>query len=224
MPSPPSPHIPTGRLEWCWPVWVRGGFVTVCTQYVLFCHNSIIMCITDWDNHIYSCPIHSFSTWLLSHHPSPTQFTLHVLSSPSTPSSLPSSLPFPLLPGHSVWRATEEIIRGGAGGDGTNSPFTLAWNGYEPVHGIVLKNGSASVYTSHCTRCVYHTCSPVLITRDNRMWLGWLVLCLWVWTSPTLAVHLNSVHEYSIMYAQEMSILVLCQATVDEYLLHAPGM
>ena len=50
---------------------------------------------------------------------------------------------------------------------------------------------------------------------------------------PTLAVHLNSVHKYSIMYAlylyflkiiQEMSILVLCQATVDEYLLHAPGM
>ena len=24
----------------------------------------------------------------------------------------------------------------------TNSLFTLAWNGYEPVHGIVLKNGS----------------------------------------------------------------------------------
>ena len=24
----------------------------------------------------------------------------------------------------------------------TNNPFTLAWNGYEPVHGIVLKNGS----------------------------------------------------------------------------------
>ena len=40
---------------------------------------------------------------------------------------------------------------------GSNSLFTLAWNGYEPVHGIVLKNGSASIYTSHHNRCVYHT-------------------------------------------------------------------
>ena len=36
------------------------------------------------------------------------------------------------------------------------SPFALAWNGYEPVHGIVLKNGSASVYTSYHNMCVYH--------------------------------------------------------------------
>jgi len=41
------------------------------------------------------------------------------------------------------------------------SLFTLAWNVYEPVHGIVLKNGSPSVYTSRHNRCVYHTCSRV---------------------------------------------------------------
>ena len=34
-------------------------------------------------------------------------------------------------------------------GDRSNSLFTLAWSGYEPVHGTVLKNGSASVYASH---------------------------------------------------------------------------
>ena len=43
----------------------------------------------------------------------------------------------------------------------TNSLFTLAWDGYEPVHGMVLKNGSASVYTSHHNRCVYHTRSLI---------------------------------------------------------------
>ena len=42
-----------------------------------------------------------------------------------------------------------------------NSPFTLALNGYELVHGIVLKNGSTSVYTSHHNRCVYYTRSLV---------------------------------------------------------------
>ena len=25
-PSPPSPRIPMGRLEWCWPVWIRWGW------------------------------------------------------------------------------------------------------------------------------------------------------------------------------------------------------
>ena len=33
-------------------------------------------------------------------------------------------------------------MREAIGGALTYSPFTLAWNGYEPVHGIVLKNGS----------------------------------------------------------------------------------
>ena len=43
----------------------------------------------------------------------------------------------------------------------TYSLFTLAWNSYELVHGIVLKNGSASVYTSLYNRCVYHTHSLI---------------------------------------------------------------
>ena len=37
----------------------------------------------------------------------------------------------------------------------TYSQFTLAWTSYELVHWIVLKNGSASVYTSDHNRCVY---------------------------------------------------------------------
>ena len=58
-------------------------------------------------------------------------------------------------------------VREAIGSALTYSPFTLAWNGYEPVLGIVLKNGSASVYTSHHNRCVYHTCSLILVSSPD---------------------------------------------------------
>jgi len=61
----------------------------------------------------------------------------------------------------------------------TYSPFTPAWNGYELVHGIVLKNGSASVYTSHHNRCVYHTCSLVPSWR-LLLWLFHSFISAWV--------------------------------------------
>ena len=38
---------------------------------------------------------------------------------------------------------------------GTYSLFTLAWNSSKLVHGMVLKNGSTPVYTSHHNRCVH---------------------------------------------------------------------
>ena len=37
----------------------------------------------------------------------------------------------------------------------SNSPFTLAWNHYEPVDGIVHERGSASIYTSHHNIYIY---------------------------------------------------------------------
>ena len=116
MPSLSFPH----RLEWCWPVWIRWGFVTVCTQYILFGHQlhnhmncqlrgfikSQYTCIGFGTFtlftlsilfHIYSCPIHSST---------PTPFPLsisHPLASlfpfsPLSPSLLyPTSLPLLLL-------------------------------------------------------------------------------------------------------------------------------
>ena len=37
----------------------------------------------------------------------------------------------------------------------TYSPYTLAWNSSKLVHGMVLKNSFAPVYTSHHNGCVY---------------------------------------------------------------------
>ena len=37
----------------------------------------------------------------------------------------------------------------------SNSPFTLAWNRYEPVDRIVRERGSASIYTSHHNIYIY---------------------------------------------------------------------
>ena len=61
----------------------------------------------------------------------------------------------------------------------TNSPFTLAWNRYEPVHGRVLQNGSASVYTSHHNRCVYHTCN-LIPSWQLLLWLFHSFITAWV--------------------------------------------
>ena len=102
MPSLSFPH----RLEWCWPVWIQWGFVTVCTQYILFSHQlhnhmnrqlrgfikSQYTCIGFGTFtlftlsilfHIYSCPIHSSI---------PTPFPLSISH------QLASLFPFPPLP------------------------------------------------------------------------------------------------------------------------------